>query len=652
MMRLRLSEVTSSLTAVVLVVSAAVGAAPAGAAACPGPSVFRVLNTDDSGPDSLRRAILDANANSLAPAVCPADAIEFDLPTTGPLGPGPFSITLESDLPEITDPVNVRGYTQPGAAAATATSPAWIQIWIHASDATNGLVVNTYGSSISGLLIGKAGDDGIKVIGDGNRVRGNYIGTHQPITSPTNPLPAPSFVQGTSGDGIDVTGDGNEIGSEIAQDRNVIAGSGLLSGDKAYGVKIAGSDNQVQGDIIGTDPTGSEKSSGHRGGGVNVVSGEKNRIGGSLEGAGNLISSNGGPAILLQGSATRTVVLGNKIGAGSTGSDDFGNTKGVVIEAGSTGNAIGSTADLGGNQIANTVTGPGVDLAGDGNLVTHNTIGTDAGQTIPLENFGGVHVTGSLNIVGGDAEHAGNVISGNRFYGISIDDESDPRKGVGNVVWGNHIGTDATGTVDLGNAANLGVGGDGVQILGGDATQVGGAGRAGFRPNVIADNDGAGVAVDSGVLNAVVRNSIHDNGGLGIDLSRDGAVLPNDDHDSDAGPNGLQNYPLVTGITNSLGVSSVGWDTASFREDPSASETTEIDFFASDTCDPSGNGEGQTLIGTALLGAGTLPGTGSTIMTQRVKPGHYVTLTATSGNGVPRVAGRTSEFSPCFKFQP
>jgi len=645
--------VTVTLAATALVVPAVGRAVPAGAVTCPPPAVFDVLNSRDSGTGSLREAIQDANTTPNAPAGCAPDAIEFNITT----GTSPHIIRLASDLPDITETVNIRGYTQPGAVPWTSTASASIQIWIDATDAANGLVVRTDDSSISGLLVADAGagitglgpddGDGIKVVGNGNRIRGDYIGIHQSAF--------PSFVQGTLGDGIDVSGTANQIGSSTLEDRNVVAASGNTT-KGAYGVKLTGGGNTVQGNIIGTDPDLVSTQVGNRAGGVDVVTGEQNRIGGSADGAGNLISSNAGPAILIQGAdpagpATRTDVIGNKIGTDLSGSNDYGNSYGVLVEAGSTGNAIGTTVDGGGNMIANTISGPGIELDGNTNLVQHNTIGTDAGQMTALPNNGGIAVHGNLNIIGGDSADAGNVVSGNGdpyanvAYGISLSDGSDPTKALGNVIWGNHIGTDITGARALGNA------GPGVQIAGGDATQVGGSGGAGFRPNVIADNAGAGVGVSSGARNAILQNSIHDNAGLGIDLGQDGVVLANDSGDGDAGPNGLQNYPVITGTTTTpLGVTSVSWDATSFRSDPgSKSESTEIDFYKNDTCDPSGNGEGRTLIGTALLGAGALPAASSTAMTRRVASGQYITAIATSGTSVPKAPGRTSEFSPCFQ---
>ncbi len=57
---------------------------------------FSVTNTNDSGPGSLRQAIMDANANP------GADNIIFNIPQ-----PGPYTITPASALPTITDPVTI-----------------------------------------------------------------------------------------------------------------------------------------------------------------------------------------------------------------------------------------------------------------------------------------------------------------------------------------------------------------------------------------------------------------------------------------------------------------------------------------------------------------------------------------------------------------
>jgi Ca2+-binding RTX toxin-like protein len=62
-----------------------------------------VTNTNDSGPGSLRQAILIAN-DSAGP-----DEIEFNI-----AGEGPHTIYLLSKLPTVTDPVLIDGWSQPG----------------------------------------------------------------------------------------------------------------------------------------------------------------------------------------------------------------------------------------------------------------------------------------------------------------------------------------------------------------------------------------------------------------------------------------------------------------------------------------------------------------------------------------------------------
>src|SRR4030095_6294451 len=71
-------------------------------------TTFTVTNTSDSGPGSLRQAILDANAT---PGI---DAINFKI-----AAPGVQTIAPLSPLPTVIDPLDIDGYTQPGASANT-----------------------------------------------------------------------------------------------------------------------------------------------------------------------------------------------------------------------------------------------------------------------------------------------------------------------------------------------------------------------------------------------------------------------------------------------------------------------------------------------------------------------------------------------------
>jgi hypothetical protein len=72
-------------------------------------AVLTVTNTNDVGPGSLYDAILEANATP------GADEIRFNIP-----GSGVRKIEVNRiGLPEITDPVTIDGYTQPGASPNT-----------------------------------------------------------------------------------------------------------------------------------------------------------------------------------------------------------------------------------------------------------------------------------------------------------------------------------------------------------------------------------------------------------------------------------------------------------------------------------------------------------------------------------------------------
>jgi len=73
---------------------------------------YTVTNTNDSGPDSLRQALLDANSHPNPPGSI--DQIVFNIP-----GSGVHTITPTTAFPPIVDAVIIDGYTQPGASANT-----------------------------------------------------------------------------------------------------------------------------------------------------------------------------------------------------------------------------------------------------------------------------------------------------------------------------------------------------------------------------------------------------------------------------------------------------------------------------------------------------------------------------------------------------
>jgi CSLREA domain-containing protein len=280
-------------------------------------------------------------------------------------------------------------------------------------------------------------------------------------------------------------------------------------------------------------------------------------------------------------------------------------------------------------------------LIGDGatgNFIEGNYIGTDpSGTTAPADSkrrqYVGVNVADVSNVtIGGTSPAARNVISGNRD-GIVVDDDCSDIQ-----VLGNYIGTTKDGTGDLGNNE------DGVLSIG-QTTVVGGV--APGAANVIAFNKGTGVRLPyhSSTGNRILKNSIHSNGSLGIDLGG-GGVTPNDPKDPDRGANNLQNFPELTSAVRNAN----GTVTISGKLNSTPGKTFTIQGFSSPEADPSGFGEGKTwlvdLSGLSTDDQGDAP---FTIFfqpqpNQPASPGDRITATATDEE-----TDDTSEFSNAVK---
>ncbi len=199
--------------------------------------------------------------------------------------------------------------------------------------------------------------------------------------------------------------------------------------------------------------------------------------------------------------------------------------------------------------------------------------------------------------------------------------------GANNLVQGNFIGTDLNGTAALGNS------GQGVRIdSGASGNSIGGT--AAGAANIIAFNTGRGVFINQNttINNRVSSNAIFSNGTLGIDLNSDGGVTANDAGDPDTGPNNLQNFPVLNFVT-STGAINGSLDSTNAN----SAYPVRLEFFANTACDGSGNGEGEVLLGSTVLNA-----PGSFNFTATLVAGkNFITATATDNNG------NTSEFSAC-----
>ena len=364
---------------------------------------------------------------------------------------------------------------------------------------------------VGNLISGNAGP-GIQIQNvdtASNQVQGNFIGTNVSGT----------IALGNTGDGIFIA-DGasnNTIGGEAAGARNIISGNfvdGIWLGDPGT------TGNLIQGNFIGTDVSGTSALGNLRLGVAIASSASNNIIGGPTSGTRNVISSNEAEGILLQDLGTAgNQVLGNYIGTDATGTTALGNiNNGILISFGASNNIIGGASPGAGNLISGN-NGPGIqiqDIDTTGNQILGNFIGTNISGTVSLGNLKhgvGLGFGASNNVIGGTSLGAGNLISGNNMAGIWFQDMGT----TGNQVLGNFIGMDMSGTAALGNLW------DGV-FIGLDASSNLIGGETISAGNTIVFNGNEGVHIDGNQTlgNTINHNSIYDNEGLGIETINGG----------------------------------------------------------------------------------------------------------------------------------
>lgn len=435
-------------------------------------------------------------------------------------------------------------------------------------------------------------------------------------------------------------GAGHLIGTD-ADGVNDAAERNVISGNVGAGISMEGHvpmNNIVAGNYIGTDATGTVAIP--NGGSGVVFTGNAITIGGSNPAARNIISGNHGTGLGVGTGSSNVIVQGNYIGTDVTGTVPLGNGVNGVAMGGGSGNILGTNAD-GVNDAAerNVISGnvgAGI-VVGGPNVVAGNYIGTNAAGTAAIPNggtgvslFNGQFIRIGTNGDGINDAAERNLISGNNGSGVSI---SPLRVGVidHHTIAGNYIGTDVTGTLPLPNRIN------GVRIftIAGATSpnnhQIGGPGAMG---NIIAFNLQSGVVVrdTNTVNNRITNNSIHSNGGLGIDLGENG-ITNNDTLDADSGANQLQNFPVITSATAGPSTQING------TLNSLANTTFTLEFFANSVADPTGFGEGQRFLGsTTVLTNGSGNASFSVTLAAASTGGEVITATATSPTG------NTSEF--------
>ncbi|HXI51898.1 MAG TPA: hypothetical protein VNH84_10345 [Candidatus Saccharimonadales bacterium] len=371
-------------------------------------ATFVVTNTADSGPGSLRQSLLAAAA--VADGV--ENRIEFQLSNP------PFRIQPLSQLPDLQGPIVIDGFTQPGF-----TGRPLIELRGDRAGAADGLRLSGGYCRVQGLVINRFQHAGIRFLGGTNTIRGNFIGTD--LNGKT------SLGNGEAGIDLFLGEGGNLIGGPNSADRNVISGN-------RWGLYILAPDNTVQGNLIGVDVDGIAALGNVAG--ITLVRAQRNLIGGTDPGEGNIVSGNAGNGIELLGGfidgATDNIIAGNVIGANAAGTAALRNgLHGVVLGANADANVLGGLSPGARNVISgNAGQGVLVTNALSGNQFLGNAIGADVSGTNALPNGGhGIDVWASGQTIGGPGDHDGNTIAFNTLAGVAIE------SGTNNLISGNRL---------------------------------------------------------------------------------------------------------------------------------------------------------------------------------------------------------------------
>ncbi len=384
-------------------------------------TTFTVINTNDSGVGSLRQAITDANASN------GPHTILFNIPNSDinyNSTSGVWKITLITITPMIIKPfITIDGSSQ--TTNQGNSNPFGPEIELSCSTViTYAFRIATPGNTIKGLII-NGFDFGIQIYGtmaNANVISDNYIGTNYNGTSSI-----------ANNYGIGISGDAP----------GTIIQNNLISGNNQAGI-VASSGNtmSIKGNFIGTDKSGNLKLPNSNG--IILDNSASNTIGGSGFTNRNIISGNLSSGIVLNGnSSSSNIIINNFIGVNVNCTDTLSNESGIIINT-SPNNTIGGNLANKRNIISGN-TSAAIVLNGTGannNNIQGNFIGTDSTGTIAMSNAYGIIIKmdADRNIIGGSSSNERNIISANYEIGVYIESSDS------NIVRGNFIGTDVTGT--------------------------------------------------------------------------------------------------------------------------------------------------------------------------------------------------------------
>lgn len=356
---------------------------------------------------------------------------------------------------------------------------------------------------------------------------------------------------------------------------------------------------------------------------------------------GVLLLGHPGPA---SDSPKNVTIAGNFIGTDGSGAGDDTNgllangMSGIRIANYAHENIVGGATSADRNLIITSSSGAGISIDGVYNTqIRNNYIGTNRSGSSRRNTLVGVEIAGPYTIIS-------NNVVGAIETGISIHGG-----GVGLVMQGNLIGVGTTGT-SIADAAST----HGIYIRSIDTTplrnnHIGGTNTG--EGNTIANWGGNGVHIERSSTTAaqphyqsILGNSIHSNGGLGIELID--TATGQGTQPGDAAPptvNGGLRYPVITGVTSNAAGTLV-----SYGYSGAFNARYRIEVFSNAACDPSSYGEGQTFLGSADIMTGGVMYTGDVLL-PAVPAGSHLTMTATRDFNDADGSLETSEFSRCFE---
>lgn len=435
-------------------------------------------------------------------------------------------------------------------------------------------------------------------------IQNNKIGVDVTGTVALTNLPIGILVVGTPSPDLPCTN--NLIGGTLAGQGNIISGcsssNGFGPGAGIYLTDLA-NQNSIQGNFIGTDITGKIAIPNNYG---IIIQGDPslsctgNSIGGPTNGARNVISGNNSVGIFLNNNVLSTTIENNYIGVDVTGVTCLANGAGIQLTG----------------SISSTISGF-AKLILDANDITPTDTTLSVGATLlPVAE----------NII------EDNIISCNNAEGIGFYSDA-----FNNTVVRNFIGTDASGSIILGNGTS------GILFAGSSNNPSSGnliGGTNATDGNIIKFNGTYGILFQGDfstpdILNSILGNSIFLNANNGIELTNNG--------------NNLQQGPIITGaslcgnqqqlvISGTAPLSPVA---SNFR----------LEFFVNDI-NRNPITEGQRFIGAIdPIATGAPFSQLFVVAAPPIVPGTWVSATATNLNnsGMP---GDTSEFTLNFQIQP